>query len=604
MPITLALRWFFALVAFAALACHGTNRAQEKPPAPVVIRLPMFSQPRTLDPHVASDSVSMEQCCLAYEAPLKYAPFGQGVLEPCLLASMPGVSKDGLIWTLRLREDIWFADSDVFADGKGRKATANDLAWSLKRLAALSNSGGYWMVEGKILGLDAFVASAGVLIDENRPDAWLKFLDTPVTGLTVVDESTLRITLVSASTDFICFLASSYASLLAPEAAKKGNLEKTPVGTGPFVLRQHTDSKLVWVRNPNYRTVLLLGVPGASPLKPFEGKKLPLADELQCLLFDDEAVAGQAFLSGDLHMTSAAGVIDHETWTPEKTNTELLPQVYAKAGARLNRILSPALYYMAINHKDPVIGTSAGDSGLALRKALALSVNRAEVGKQKLTTWNDTLTLPGMSGHVAELRLTSQKYDPEKGRELLKAAGFSVVQVDGNWVTKNKAGAQVEVTVSFRSKNDRARESAKALGKCFQEVGVLLVPQYMTFAEFLQQQDAGTGQVYDAGWVFDFPQARNVMALLYGPNKPPGVNTARFENEEFDQAYRMLCSNLATPADIAAAMSDMYQAIDKHVPWILTGWTMAYRLEARGFACAQWDWFRACNAQYYALADQ
>ncbi len=425
-------------------------------------------------------------------------------------------------------------------------------------------------------------------------------LDAPVTGLTVVDESTLRITLVSASTDFIYFLASSFVPACA---GRKRATWKSPVGA-VVVLKQCADSKLVWVRNPGYRTVLLLDVPGASPLKPLEGKKLPLADELQYLLFDDDAVACKAFLSGDLHMTSAAELIDHETWTPEKTNTELLPQEYVKAGGRLSHILSPALSYMAINLNDPILGTSAGDSGLALRKALALCVNRAEVGKQKLTTWNDTLTLPGMTGHVAELRLSSQKYDPEKGREVLKAAGFNVVKVDSNWVTKNSDGTQVEVTVSFRSKNDRAKESAKTLGTCFQEVGVLLVPQYLTFAEFLQQQDAGIGQVYDAGWIFDYPHAMNVMALLYGPNKPPGANYARFENEDFDQAYRLLSSNLATPADIAAAMSGMYHAIDKHVPWILTGWTTVFRLEARGFASAQWDSFRACTAKYHALSDQ
>lgn len=586
------------LVVFAA---NRPSHAQVQEPAPIVVRLGLSELPRTLDPHKSGDTITSAQSALAYESPLEYDPFSPGTLRPCLLVSLPEVSPDGLTWTLRLRNDLLFSDSDIFFEGKGRKAIARDLAWSFKRLAALPDSEGFWLIEGKVAGLDAFAEKGWAVMADEGQEAWFKHLDSPVAGITVVNATTLRITLVEPSADFMFFLASGFAALMAPEAAKKGKPDTTPVGTGPFVLTQVSESGLVWHRNPGYRKVTLTGVPDRSPLKPFEGKNLPLADELRYQVIETDSEWRQAFLSGQILTDSVAGLVDRDRWAAGASDAELLPEEYAKAGARLVRNLEPTVSYMSFNFTDPVLGTKAGATGLALRQALALCMDRAATGRKTLSTWNNSLTLPGMTGHFDHLKLASQSHDPAKGREILQKAGFEVANVEGKWVTRGKDGKQVKVAVSFRRDDDRAKEVGQLYANCFQEVGILLDPQYMRFSAFLQQQAESKGQIYDCGWVFDFPHAINLMSLLYGPYKSPGVNSANFSDEDFDKAYRTLSAGNTTEADTKAAMAVMYKSIDANVPWIVLGWRTLLRVEAKELATPPWDAYRTCTAKYYAI---
>lgn len=578
-----------------------THHAQVPEPAPMVLRLGLAALPRTLDPHKAGDTLSFGQASLAYESPLEYDPFSPGTLRPCLLTSLPEVSPDGLTWTLKLRDDLLFHDSDVFFDGKGRKAIARDLAWSLKRLAALPDSEGFWVIEGKVAGLDVFAQKGWAMMADEGEEEWFQFLDSPVAGITVVNATTLRITLVEPSADFIYFLASTYAAMMAPEAAKKGKPDTRPVGTGPFVFNQTQAAGLVWRRNPGYRKLILSGVPESSPLKPFEGKRLPLADELRYQVYETDGESQHAFLSGQIHMDGLGGVIDRERWAAGASDAELLPEDYAKAGARLVRSLEPTIGYMSFNFNDPVLGTKAGATGLALRQALALCMDRAATGRRTLSSWNNALTTPGMTGHFDDMKLASQSYDPVKGRELLQKAGFEVASVEGKWVTRGKDGKQVTVSVSFRRKDDVAKEDAQVYAKCFQEVGILLDPKFMLFSQFLQQQIEGKGQIYDCGWVFDYPHAINLMSLLYGPNKSSGVNTANFSDESFDKAYRAMSSGNASVTEMRGAMAAMYKAIDANVPWIVLGWRTLFRVEAKDLATPSWDPYRTCSAKFYAL---
>src|SRR5688572_14177815 len=50
------------------------------------------------------------------------------------LATRWTISEDGKAYTFFLRDDIFFHDDDCFKDGKGRKVTARDVVYSLKRL--------------------------------------------------------------------------------------------------------------------------------------------------------------------------------------------------------------------------------------------------------------------------------------------------------------------------------------------------------------------------------------------------------------------------------------------------------------------------------------
>jgi oligopeptide transport system substrate-binding protein len=52
---------------------------------------------------------------------------------PSIATGMPEISADGRVWTIRIRQGIYFADDPAFA-GKKRELTAADFVYGWKRI--------------------------------------------------------------------------------------------------------------------------------------------------------------------------------------------------------------------------------------------------------------------------------------------------------------------------------------------------------------------------------------------------------------------------------------------------------------------------------------
>ncbi len=77
---------------------------------------------------------------------------------PLTAVSLPQVSADGLTYTIKIKKGIYFADDPVFG-GKKRELTSYDYAYSLKRLLDPKlHSPNSWLLDGRIKGLDAWMA--------------------------------------------------------------------------------------------------------------------------------------------------------------------------------------------------------------------------------------------------------------------------------------------------------------------------------------------------------------------------------------------------------------------------------------------------------------
>ena len=143
-----------------ALAAAGAG-ADAPPPEPC------FRRPDTpvasLDPALAGDMASGRAASLVYETPLQFDYAARPYrLLPYAAEAMREVSEDGLEITLKLRDDIWFGPADCFdSPDRRRRATAEDLVYSLKRIAdAKVSSSGYWLLDGKVEGIGAFRAAS------------------------------------------------------------------------------------------------------------------------------------------------------------------------------------------------------------------------------------------------------------------------------------------------------------------------------------------------------------------------------------------------------------------------------------------------------------
>jgi ABC-type transport system substrate-binding protein len=135
-------------------------------------------------------------------------------------------------------------------------------------------------------------------------------------------------------------------------------------------------------------------------------------------------------------------------------------------------------------------------------------------------------------------------------------------------------------------------------------VGILVKSELLTFSEFLRRQDEGKGQAYDAGWVMDYPDAQNMLQLLYGPNKPPGINSACYDSDTYNALYeKMAALDDRIPDESkrkAELIVKMHEQLDEDSPWVLMDFRVIATLYHDGYADAPPNPF-AYNGRKYCI---
>ena len=111
------------------------------------------------------------------------------------LAKSWDISTDRLSIIFHLRNDVFFHDHEVFPNGKGRKMTAADVAYSFQRL------------------MDKNTASPGAWIFNNRVDA--------NKGFVAVDDTTFQINLLKPFVQILGVLSNVYCSIVPKEVVEK-----------------------------------------------------------------------------------------------------------------------------------------------------------------------------------------------------------------------------------------------------------------------------------------------------------------------------------------------------------------------------------------------
>ncbi|MCA8940880.1 MAG: hypothetical protein KDB07_13760, partial [Planctomycetes bacterium] len=106
---------------------------------------------------------------------------------------------------------------------------------------------------------------------------------------------------------------------------------------------------------------------------------------------------------------------------------------------------------------------------------------------------------------------------------------------------------------------------------------------------FLRRQREAEGQAYNAGWVFDYPDAQNILVLLYGKNAvPSGVNSARYKSAEFDKLYDEMNQLDQTDPEQAErkkeVILEMHKVLEHDCPWALIYFGKTYLLTHDWFA--------------------
>ena len=157
-------------------------------------------------------------------------------------------SPDGKTWTFKLRRGVKFHN--------GRELAADDVKFTYERV------------------LDPKVGSGG-----RGYFAAVESIETP-------DKSTVRIHTKAPSASLLAGLAGNWSAIVPrDEVEKRGDLRRTAIGTGPFILQEWVpQSHLKARRNPDYWD-----------------KSKPVVDAIEIKVIPDEASIIAQLRTGNIH---------------------------------------------------------------------------------------------------------------------------------------------------------------------------------------------------------------------------------------------------------------------------------------------------------------
>lgn len=520
---------------------------------------------RGLDPASAGEVSSSLAIARIYEGLLQYDYLARPYkVVPLLAEAMPEFSADGLSYTFKVRQGIYFQDDPCFPGGKGRELVAEDFVYSIKRVADVKNSSsGFWAFNERIVGIGAF--------HEASKSAEPTDYDLPVEGLQAPDRYTLHIRLTEPYPQLLYILAMHYAFAIPREAVEHygKSFVNHPVGTGPYrLVSWRRNSRIEFERNPKWAETGRIeryptnGTPEqvAAGLLKDAGKPVPFIDRVVQYVIDDSTTAWMKFLAGELDLS----VISRDNWNAVITTDKTLNRSLAKRGIGLVSSPTLDLYYIGFNWADPVVGESA-DPGQdmrnrKLRQALSCAYNFDQMNQymnNRLYPLGGPIPSP-LAGSLSEP--SPFAFNLEKARRLLAEAGYP----EG---IDQATGRRLELTVEMGGATGDIRQRMELMADMFQKVGIVLKSSYNTWPAFIEKMNRRQAQMFMLGWVADYPDGENFLQLFYSKNESPGPNHSNYRNAEIDRMYEQIRTMHDSP-ERTAIYERMAAIIIEDCPWI------------------------------------
>ncbi len=492
---------------------------------PNILNLATVEKIKGMDPALSQDTYNNAEVLRVYEPLLQYHPFKRPyVLEPLLADGMPAVSKDGLTYTFKIRKGIFFQDDPAFPNGQGRELKAEDFVYSLLRLAdPRVHSTGYWILEGRVKGLDEWRAKFSK-DTASQPD-----YKEPVAGLKALDDYTLQVQLKRPYPQFLNALAMPYTSAVAREVIEKYGQEiiNHAVGTGAFIMTSFNPAdSIIYKRNPKYWEKF----PADGPSE-YAGKPLPLVDGVNVRVIVEDQPRWLHFLKGELdrivipkdNFGTAVKILD-----PKKPSTvenlELAPDMKAKGIEHFGAV-SMDFTYIAFNLESTEIPQFKDKR---VRQAISLAVDETDAIQlfyNGRATPAQTPIPPGLGGYDPDYVNPYRTGDLEKARKLLAEAGYP----EGKGFPEIPFDNMADST---------ARQFSEYLQKQLDKIGLKIKVNTNTWPAMLKRIQNRQVQLWGIAWGADYPDAENFLQLFYGPNaNPGGMNPAYYKNKEYDRLF-------------------------------------------------------------------
>ncbi len=568
------MRLLLSLAPLLLLACNPDPYPGEEG---VRAHVAMRSLPKTFDPPHLGDLIAGTLAAQFYEGLLQVHPYARpyqlmgGVAE-----GLPEISEDGLTYTFRLRDDVTFSDDPCFPDGRGRAATAADFRYALARFAhPRTHAKGWWLLKGRIRGLDAWRdqlsrdISAELTAGREVDDLW--GLDRPIPGVEVVDDRTLRLHLSAPYPQFLWVMAMPQLGVYPHEAVTfyGDGFRNHPVGTGPFTVAEFNPVyRLVLEKNPDFREQRVPD-PRARPEERYSGweddeaagvlaragERIPLVDGIEARFILEDQPRWLYFKNGHADFLNPPKDNVAEALIGTKPTPEMLER-----GVRLLSWAELGTVYTCMNTLDPLM------SNVDVRRAIALAfdhrwtIDNLYGGQATLAR---SLIPPGIGGHDPNYH----PYQSDDGHSQVERAREHLARAGYPGGIDPETGRALRLRFDSSGTGVTQRHFAARFTDEMRRLGIEVDVIVNTFPQLTGKMRTGAFQIAGLAWSLDYPDAQNILQLLYGPNKAPGSNRANFVNPRFDELFEQT-SVLPDGPERSEMYAEMARIVADEVPWV------------------------------------
>jgi ABC-type transport system substrate-binding protein len=554
--------------------------------------------PKTLDPAISYTTNEHAILGNLYDTLLEYhylkRPY---TLIPGLATSVPSAEPRGggrVAYRFELRPGVLFQEDpcfERFAPGaRTREVRAADVAFQLARIAdpALNSP-----VVEPFSNLVGFRELGKALAERRESDAAFAALPRHeqyralggIEGVRVLGETSLEIVLAAPYPQILYWFAMQFTAPVPWEAVAHYDGEDGrdffadhPVGAGPYRLAVYDKyARIVLERHPGWYGALHpeWRAPGATypgegepsdaaagRLDPgYVGRPLPFLERVEFRREKESIPAFNKFLQG---YYDASGII-RESFDKVVREDRLSPEM-AALGIQLEKSVIPAVYYLGFNMDDPVVGRAGGERGRKLRQAMSLVIDTREY--TRLFTNGRGVPAqsplpPGIFGYDEAYRNPWRTVDLERARRLLVQAGYPH-GVDP------KTNAPLRLTFDTPDTQARSLLTFQFFVDAWRKLGIDVQISATNYNQFQEKVRNGAYQIFQWGWVADYPDPENFFFLLWSEmarSKSGGPNTANFSDPRFDALFLAMKAR-ENDAERLRIVREMTALLESERPWI------------------------------------
>ncbi|MEH0158108.1 ABC transporter substrate-binding protein [Limibacter armeniacum] len=502
---------------------------------------------KNLFPHSIIDIYSYRVASQIYEGLFK---FDQRNLEviPSLVEDY-SVSEDQTTYTFKLKDEIYFHDDACFPNGKGKKLSAEDVKYCFTLSCSKSkNNQSSNLFVGLVKGAKEYyeASSTNSEAEQTVPE---------VSGIKVIDNLTLEITLEEPNSMFLYNLARPGAFIFPKEAYQLyGEEMRTKcVGTGPFKLASvDEDISIILKKNENYHGTDMYG------------NKLPFLDAIVITFVKDKKIEMLQFKKHELDMM-------YRIPTEYIINVlEESSDANANKQYELQRVPEMSTQCLAFNNSSKVF------KDVNVRKAFSFAIDRERILDYILNGEGYKEGIHGITPPVFN------KYD------ITKIKGYSF-NIDSAKIYLSKAGYPngkgfPTVTLDLNTEGEQYSNVALEVKKQLEShLNINIDLKISPFAQIVEKSTSGNYEFLRLAWIADYPSPENYLwayhskSLPENPDEKSYPNLTRYKNPLFDKYYEQAMAAKSTDEAFENFMK-AEKVLMQDAPFLVLWYDEGYRL--------------------------